>query len=343
MGEIMSKLMVIAPPTEVPTMIAQTFDEVFPPQWVNTHLSNPTHDLIILRQLIPWQPILDGLVPFYNLKTGRTGCALRTLVAVSILARLRQLSDRKVIEHIQENRYMQYFCNVPDQGLRTFRNPSTLCRFRKRVGQAGISHIEDEVFTGLKRADVIEADMMLMDATVLNSPIIYPTDVRLLYKAFDKMAMLTAKGHLKPWGDTAHLKRRWRAYHLDRGQHRTYLEEFYTLLQPALVGLKERLAQRQAPVDNHQERLLQARWRPLIAVVTLLGEQTQQKLAGQRHMENRLVSLDDLDARPLQKGKSHPQTEFGTTLHMTFNRQGFLITRKTSSANPMRRPSIPPR
>ncbi len=26
-----------------------------------------------------------------------------------------------------------------------------------------------------------------------------------------------------------------------------YLEEFYTLLQPALVGLKERLAQRQAP------------------------------------------------------------------------------------------------
>ena len=59
----MSKLIVIAPPTEVSTMIAQTFDEVFSPQWVNTHLSHPTHDLIILRQLIPWQPILDGLVP----------------------------------------------------------------------------------------------------------------------------------------------------------------------------------------------------------------------------------------------------------------------------------------
>jgi hypothetical protein len=43
-----------------------------------------------LRQLIPWQPIIDGLVPFYNLKSGRTGCALRTLVAVSILARLRR-------------------------------------------------------------------------------------------------------------------------------------------------------------------------------------------------------------------------------------------------------------
>jgi hypothetical protein len=29
-------------------MIAQTFDEVFSPQWINTHLSHPTHDLIIL-------------------------------------------------------------------------------------------------------------------------------------------------------------------------------------------------------------------------------------------------------------------------------------------------------
>jgi transposase, IS5 family len=315
-------------------MIAQTFDEVFSPQWVNTHLSHPTHDLIILRQLIPWQPIIDGLVPFYNVKSGRTGCALRSLVAVSILARLRRLSDRQVIEHIQENRYMQYFCNVPDQGLRTFMHPSTLCRFRKRLGQEGISLIEDEVFTCLKRADVIEADMMLMDATVLDSPILYPTDVRLLYNAFDKMARLATEGHLEPWWDTAHLKRRWRAYHLDRNHHHTYLEEFYTLFQPALVGLQERLAQRQEPVDNHQERLLQARWRHLMGVLTLLNEQTQQKLAGECHIENRLVSLDDLDARPIQKGKSHPKTEFGTTLQMTFNRQGFLITTENFIGQP---------
>jgi IS5 family transposase len=315
-------------------MIAQTFDEVFSPQWITTHLSHSTHDLIILRQLIPWQSIIDGLVPFYNLKPGRTGCALRTLSAVSILARLHQFSDRQVINHIQENRYMQYFCHVPDQGLRTFMTPSTLCRFRKRVGPEGISHIEDEVFSCLKRADVIEASMMLMDATVLDSPITYPTDVGLLYKAFDKMGRLATEGHLEPWWDSAHLKRRWRAYHLKRGHHQTYLEEFYTLFQSALAGLEERLAQRQTPVDNHQERLLQARWRHLIAVLTLLGEQTKQKLAGERHIENRLVSLDDLDARPIQKGKRHPKTEFGTTLQMTFNRQGFLITTENFIGQP---------
>jgi transposase, IS5 family len=315
-------------------MIAQTFEDVFSPQWVNTHLSHPTHDLIILRRIIPWQSIIDGLVPFYNLKQGRTGCALRTLSAVSFLARLRQLSDRNVIEQIQENRYMQYFCNVPDQGLRTFMNPSTLCRFRKRVGQDGISHMEDEVFTTLKRADVIEADMMLMDATVLDSPIIYPTDVRLLYKAFDKMAILATEGHIEPWWDTAHLKRRWRAYHLDRGHHRPYLEEFYTLFQPALAGFEARLDQLEAPLDHRNAHAFKTRWHHLLEVLTLLGEQTKQKLAGQRHIENRLVSLDDLDARPIQKGKSHPKTEFGTTLQLTFNRQGFLITTENFIGQP---------
>lgn len=39
-----------------------------------------------------------------------------------------------------------------------------------------------------------------------------------------------------------------------------------------------------------------------------------------------MVSLDDLDARPITKGKSHPKTEFGTTLQVTCNRQGFMIT-----------------
>ena len=222
-------------------MIAQTFPEVFSPQWIETHLSNSTHDLIILHHIIPWQPIIDDLVSFYNLNKGRTGCALRTLSAVSILSRLRQLSDRKVIEEIKENRYMQYFCNVPDPGLMTFMHPSTLCCFRKRVGKEGIGLIEDEVFSSLKRAGVINADMMLMDSTVLDSPIMYPTDVRLLYKAFDKMAILATKGRIEPWWNLDLIKKRWRAYNLDRNNRATYLSEFYPLFQPAFEGLKARL------------------------------------------------------------------------------------------------------
>jgi len=161
-------------------MIVQTCEDAFCPEWIQTHLANPTHDLIILRHIIPWQPIIERLVPFYNPHKGRPGHSLRLLVATSILARLRQLSDRKVIEAMQENRYMQYFCHVPDHRLMTFVNPSTLCRWRQRLGTEGTLIVEDQVFTHLKRAAVIDADMMLMDTTVVESPIMSPTDVRLL-------------------------------------------------------------------------------------------------------------------------------------------------------------------
>jgi len=122
-------------------MIAQTFQDAFSAQWVKDNLSNPTHDLILLRRLIPWQSIIDRLTPFYHASKGRNGQSLRTTLAVSLAARLRQFSDRRVIEEVKENRYVQYFCNVPDQGLQTFMNPSTLCRFRKRLGTQGMAII----------------------------------------------------------------------------------------------------------------------------------------------------------------------------------------------------------
>lgn len=46
-------------------MIARTFEDVFSPQWVETHIIDPTHDLVILRHIIPWQSIVERLVPFY--------------------------------------------------------------------------------------------------------------------------------------------------------------------------------------------------------------------------------------------------------------------------------------
>jgi hypothetical protein len=60
--------------------------------------------------------------------------------------------------------------------------------------------------------------------------------------------------------------------------------------------------------------------------LVLLQTQTLEKLAGEMHIKDRIVSLDEVDARPIKKGKSYPTCEFGTTLQMSFNRQGFMIT-----------------
>ena len=308
-------------------MIAHTFQEPFSAQWIKTHLPNRNHDLLIFRQLIPWQAIIDGLVPFYNPQKGRHGCDLRTLSAISILARLRHLSDRQVIESIQENRYMQYFCNVPDRQLMTFMHPSSLCRFRKRVGSEGIGHMEHAVFTPLKEAGVIDDTMALIDSTVLESPILYPTDVTLLRQAFHKMALLAKRAKIEAWWDQAQVKQLWRAYHLDHSKPLAYLCVFYDFFEPALATFADFL-------EGLPYGHLKARWQQLLETLLILDEQTQLKLEGQRSIPERLVSLDDPDARPIQKGKHHPKTEFGTTLEFAFNRQGFMITTENFIGHP---------
>jgi IS5 family transposase len=308
-------------------MIAHTFQDAFCPEWIKTHLPDPTNELITLRHIMPWQAIIDRLVPSYDPQKGRNGQSLRTMVAVSLIARLRQFSDRRVIKEIKENRYIQYFCNVPDTNLKTCMHPTTLCTFRKRLGPTGIAIIEEEVFEHLKGAHAIEADMMLQDSTVLESPIIYPTDVRLLYKAFDKMAIIAKQAQIEPWWEQSQIKKLWRAHNLDGSKPLAYLCAFYLLFEPALETFATH--QRHLP-----EGSLKTQAQKLLDALLILDEQTQLKLEGETRIPHRLVSLDDLDARPIQKGKRHPKTEFGTMLQLSFNRQGFMITAENFIGKP---------
>jgi IS5 family transposase len=255
------------------------------------------------------------------------------MVALVILSRLRSLSDRKVTEQVKENRYMQYFCNVPDAESATFVHPSLLSRFRKRLGKKGIAIIETEVFEWLKQSGIIKGDTLMMDSTVLSSNIIYPNDVMLIYKAFDKMRIFAHHYELPLWWDEPHMKKRWRAFgRAKRGERAAYLTEFYALFVPALETFRihvEALMEALEAPESQKEKA-----QNLLSLLNLLKDQTQQKLAGERHIDNRIVSLDEVDARPIKKGKTYPSCEFGTTLQMSFNRQGFMITTENLIGNP---------
>ena len=74
--------------------------------------------------------------------------------------------------------------------------------------------------------------------------------------------------------------------------------------------------------------------RQLLDLLILLEEQNEQKLKGERHIANRIISLDEPDARPIKKGKKHPDCEFGTTLQLSFNRQGFMVTMENFIGKP---------
>ena len=129
------------------------------------------------------------------------------------------------------------------------------------------------------------------------------------------------------------IKKQWRAFNRDKtGDRAGYLLEFNALFIPALETFRTRVETfMETPKAQESEKV---KAQNLLALLTLLEDQTLQKLSGTQHIDNRIVSLDEIDARPIKKGKSYPSCEFGTTLQMSFNRQGFMITTENFIDNP---------
>jgi hypothetical protein len=149
----------------------------------------------------------------------------------------------------------------------------------------------------------------------------------LLYKALGKMRRFAERNKIPVWWDDAHLKKQWRAYSLARrGEKLSFLWEFYLFFVMALGIFR-------IHVENCEGKGRE-KGRILLDLLSLLEEQTQQKLAGEKHIKDRIVSLDEVDARPIRKGKSYPATEFGTTLQVSFNREGFMVTAENFIGQP---------
>ena len=311
-------------------MIEKKFTEAFTDEWVKQNIKDPTNELVILRKIIPWQRIIDKLTSYYVDKQGRTGTALRTIVAVFIFAKLRLLADRPVIAQVKENHYIQYFCNVPDKGLLTFMHPSNLTKLRQRFGVKGMEAMESAIFNVLRLAGIIKRDSMLIDSTVLPNDIIYPTDVGLIFKAFGKMRQFAERYHIPFWWDEKDLNQLWREYNLNRKKDEIviYLLEFMLIFFDALQTFRE-IVQIFKASEKEEKKACQ-----LLDLLILLQKQSEQKLEGEKHIANRIVSLDEPDARPIKKGKKHPNCEFGTTLELSFNRQGFMITMENFIGKP---------
>lgn len=299
-------------------------------EWIKHNVNDPTNEFVILHKIIPWQKIIDKLVSYYSDNKGRKGTPLKTVIAVLIVAKFRLLSDRAVIGQVKENRFIQYFCNVSDENLFFFMHHSNLTKLRKRFGIKGMEAIDTVVFNLLRVAKVITNDSMLIDSTVLPNNIIYPTDIGLMFKALEKMKQVANRCHIPVWWDEQDVSKLWREYNLNRKKTEiiNFFFEFILILSTALLKFEE-IVQTLKDSDKNKEEALR-----LLDLLILFQEQNEQKLAGERYISNRIVSLDEPEARPIKKGKKHPKCEFGSTLEFSFNRQGFMVTMENFIGKP---------
>jgi hypothetical protein len=95
------------------------------------------------------------------------------------------------------------------------------------------------------------------------------------------------------------------------------------------------------PGDGRLRRLVEELAETIAATGRLLG-QTDQRLAGDRVLPDRLVSPADPDARPIRKGKPGRPTEFGYTLLVAEDERRFVADTSCSGGNPPDAPQLVP-
>ena len=117
------------------------------------NILNHRHPLFRLAGQIDWSFFEKEFGALYVEKVGRPGLPIRLLVGLHYLKHSYRESDESVVEKFLENPYWQYFCGFEFFQHHFPLDPSTLVRWRRRVGPEGMEKLLKETITAAKRTN----------------------------------------------------------------------------------------------------------------------------------------------------------------------------------------------
>jgi len=261
---------------------------------------NTKHELVILSQSINWDSIEKELAQYYP-NFGAPAKPIRLMAGLLILKQMFNKSDETIVEEWRQNPYYQYFTGEIHFHWEMPCDPSDLVHFRKRVGEKGI----EVIFTAsleLHKGKIDTATEVIVDTTVQEKNITFPTDTKLAIKIIDKTLSFAQKQGIK-------LKQ-------------TFAKELKTL------KIKLRFS-------HHPRRKREASkaMRRLKTIAGKLVRETGRKqigelfnpikelflrvLAQKRHTKDKIYSLHEPEVACIAKGKSHKPYEFGAKISVS--------------------------
>lgn len=293
---------------------------------------NLKHELIALSKLIPWDSLEEEFADICpgDGNAGRPATPVRLIVGLLLLQYLHNLSDENVVRMWVENPYWQYFCGYDYLQWELPINPSSLTRWRKRLGAENCKKILGMSVSVAVNAGVVskkDLETVIVDTTVMPKNIEHPTDSKLLEKARCKMVKLAqenglklrqnynlvAKKSLRKIGGYLHAQQMKRA--------KKEIKHFKTL-----VGRVTRDCERQVAGNARLE-----------GVFSKILQHSNHLLKRERNDKNKLYSLHEPDVVCISKGKAHKKYEFGAKLSIGVTHRkgpGIIVTADALEGNP---------
>jgi len=286
------------------------------------------HELYRLADLIDWQSFDEAFGELYCADNGCPAKATRLMVGLQYLKHLYKLSDDAVVMRWVENPYWQYFCGEEYFQHQLPIDPSSMSRFRQRIGEDGCERIlQATVKAGVKSRTVKPADLkrVTVDTTVQEKAVAFPTDSKLLNRSRVRLVKLCRKHGIVLRQSYAR-KGPEALFRTNRYGHARQLRRMRRQVKKLKTYLGRVVRDIERKIAGEPE--LQAVFAEELALA-------RQLLKQKKTDRNKLYSLHAPEVECISKGKAHQRYEFGVKASIaTTNKSNFVVGGLALPGNP---------
>jgi IS5 family transposase len=283
------------------------------------------HALVKLARVVDWGRLEELFGQTYCPDVGRPGVSTRLMVALHYLKYTFNLSDEDVVEGWVENPYWQYL-----SGMKWFEHqvpidPSSMTRWRKRIGESGAEELlKETIASGLKLKAIKPQQLkrVNVDTTVQEKEIRFPTDARLYDRARQRLVDAALKQGIE-LRQNYNRKSKLALYQQSRYAHARQMKRAgrCTRKLRTYLGRVIRDIERKC---HHPEAKLQS----LLVVSRRIFNQ-------KKHDQDKVYSVHAPEVACISKGKAHKRYEFGCKVSVAAtSRGGWFVGAMALSGNP---------
>lgn len=303
---------------------------------------------------------------YFDARIGRPSIPMETYLRLMFLKFRYRLGFESLCREVGDSISWQRFCRIPF-GTRV-PHPTTLMKITTRCGEAAVSGLNEALLAKAAEAKLLRTDKVRADTTVVEAAVAYPTDSGLLAKAIGSMSRTVTR--IKAAGGAPRTRTRDRRRSAGRRarsiaaklklrseQQRDQTQAAVRRITGELAGIAEAAVREATAVIRNARRALRGATgqrkgrlhRAINALNTLMGRterivaQARSRLAGvMPESATRLVSLHDVDARPIRKGRLGKPVEFGYKAQVVDNADGIILDHTVEVGNPADAPQLAP-
>ncbi|MBL0941231.1 MAG: IS5 family transposase [Alphaproteobacteria bacterium] len=286
------------------------------------------HELIKLSSVIDWSSLSEEFGDFYSEEMGRPAKPIRLMAGLILLQHTYGLSDEETVLRWRENPYWQYFCGFDYFHHGSPIDPTSLIKWRQRIGGKGCEKILSLTIEAGIESDVItkrDLKRVIVDTTVQEKNIAFPTDSGLYLAGLEKLVKISKDLGIK-LRQTYARKAKTLSVQVSRYAHARQFKRMRKSLRTlkCFLGRVFRDVKRKASPDLLENTALVH----LLPLIEKLLNQTKTS-------KNKIYSLHAPEVECIAKGKARKHYEFGNKVGLAIPlKKPFVVGVSSFQCNP---------